>query len=1490
MREYTIVLSSRALQHYGALSNVDKDSVSYTKNLNSANELSFDVYKTLDGFTEPSWTDIRDLRLVYVVELNEYFEIAVTEYDSNLQKKSITATSLCEAELSQVYLNDIQINTEEDIERDDYDEDYPTIFYRPQMPEASLLHRILDKVPQYQIGYVDDTLMYLQRTFEIDGETIYDFLTGDCADEFNCLFVFDSTTRTISAYDLYNTCMNDECSYYLKHKNDTCKYHLDGDKEHRYRGDFTNCCPECGSTNFTDFGFDTTIFIDKENLTDEVTLEGDKDSLKNVFRLTAGDDLMSNTIAAINPNGTRYIYYISDDTKSDMPDALVEKIDSYDALYKYYLNEHKIWIDTDLYTDYLTEQTDYDPEEDVLRQEVRDVYDGINIPPLEDLPDGSGHVTQAEIENLFYSTITVDKLEDTDILQTDVFRLLTFGDGSYTDYNTLIDRINDLMKLRTEEEDENDGDDYTDDYHKFNKLDCPIVGYADLMEAVYENIDFELYLKNGMMPTYQSADINANSEKEALEEAYAEGTFKTVSLAKLTSKTSQKDVESSILNYVKAFVKTGYVKVTVQTSSWDSEAITQSGSISSNTWVGNFKIVNYSDESDEAETIEMTLEINNDYENYMKHKVGMLYVFSEMRSLMDAYGDGKGPLGTVSIKILTKTTSKSTVEGYIKNLIKVYVRTKYVDITINTTYWNNSTPETTDGINHKTWKGTITLTSSSEETAYKTTDTLEITINDDQKNYLIQESYKNMNSDDDDVSDGNLWDVLMTEDLASLYSYLQQYSLARLTSFKDAYQAAIDVLIDAQQGTTQATLYEDLYVPYTERLKLCQTAMAERQEQIDLVEEMYNRMEEIQQEIQAKLDFEDYLGEYLYNVFCCYRRENNYENTNFTSDGLDNDKLFAKAKEFWEDAQKEIVKAGTMQYTIDTTLNDLLEMPEFAPLVDYFEIGNWIRVRVDDEVYRLRLISIEEDKDNINVEFSDVTTVNGIASDVQSILESAASMATSYNSVMRQSIAGQRAANTLNNGLNTGSVSISSGDNQVQTWDSHGLWCRRYDSITNQYTDDQLRLLNSGLYITTDGWDSVATSLTAEGLMLGTSLVVPGGATVDFGDALSWDGETLYVDGNGTFTGNVYAEDGVFNGTVYATDGRFEGTVYATDGVFEGTVYAHDGRFEGSVYATDGVFNGSVYATDGVFNGNVYATDGVFNGTVYATDGKFTGVVEATDGVFHGNVYATDGVFNGTVYATDGEFTGKVTATAGEIGGAIISDGLLTVEAANIGSISTQVLEAGIANIDLLTSETLKAGTAFIDSLTAQTASIAVATIDTQYVAKIVANNITVADLKAGDIVLREGMRIMSDPDDPDAPGNGLLMSGYEFQILDKDNNPAISIGYNTLIDEEGQYYYNDKPSIVIRDGDGAIMLNSLGLSEGDPGIATMVQSRSLSSDTFDFDIVKTDDGNIIVEKYDGSESTWGKAITDFANDLAVGTDNLIMNSETMIYEDYTFE
>ena len=331
VEQFTVVLSQRDYTHLGQLSNIRK--MRCANNLNSANEFSFEVCKELDDHEEVLWDEIYDLRLIWIKELDEYYEIRVELTDQIYMTKTITCTSLCECELSQAGLYDIEINTADDIARPDYDVNYPTVFYRtlpdPSDPDyskiktSSLLHRILDKVPAYSIGHVDSSLANLQRTFSISNTTVYDFLTGDCSDQFNCMFKFNSVDRTVSAYDLYTVCL--DCGH---------------------RGDFNDVCPKCGSTNLKYFGEDTCIFVSTENLTDEVVFETDVDSIKNAFRLEAGDDNMTAAVINSNPNGSRYIYEFSEEARRDMPEELVQKMDDYDVAYNYYNTEYPMTIDT----------------------------------------------------------------------------------------------------------------------------------------------------------------------------------------------------------------------------------------------------------------------------------------------------------------------------------------------------------------------------------------------------------------------------------------------------------------------------------------------------------------------------------------------------------------------------------------------------------------------------------------------------------------------------------------------------------------------------------------------------------------------------------------------------------------------------------------------------------------------------------------------------------------------------------------------------------------------------------------------------------------------------------------------------------------------------------------------------------------------------------------------------------------------------------------
>ena len=333
-----LVLSYRGGTKQGIIHNVQ--SLTNANALVETAEISFDVYKEIDGVECQLWDDIRDFRLVYIPHLdtstfNPWYELSVEVDENDCTIKHCQGVHLQEAELGQLTLNGVEINTEDDIARDDYS---PTVIYDPRNPEASALDRILkDKASHYTIVHVDSSIANLQRTFSWDGSSIKDAF-DDIANEVECLFKYGEYTnndgkihRTISVYDLNDRCM--ECGE---------------------RGSFTTkVCPKCGSANINyGYGTDSGIFLSHENFAGDITYSSNKDSVKNCFRLVAGDDLMTATIRNINPSGSQYIWYLSDSVRADMSHALQDKLKAYDTEYESYSTEKQIDIPSTVISEY----------------------------------------------------------------------------------------------------------------------------------------------------------------------------------------------------------------------------------------------------------------------------------------------------------------------------------------------------------------------------------------------------------------------------------------------------------------------------------------------------------------------------------------------------------------------------------------------------------------------------------------------------------------------------------------------------------------------------------------------------------------------------------------------------------------------------------------------------------------------------------------------------------------------------------------------------------------------------------------------------------------------------------------------------------------------------------------------------------------------------------------------------------------------------------
>lgn len=782
-----IILGKRNFEKFGAITNFDN--LTYDYNLMSPDSISFTVYKELDYEKERLWDEIKDRRLIWLKEFNEWFQINVNINEENGLIKEITGTSLCEAELGQVLIKSTEINTENDIAREDYKN--PTVFYKPSNPKESLLHRLLKVVPNYSVKHVDDSLYNIQRTFSIDGTSVYDVLTGEIAEEIGCLFLFDSTDRSISVYDLKTNC--NHCGH---------------------RGDFTDICPECGSTDLDyGYGHDTTIFVDSETLAENISLSGKQDEVKNYIKVSGGDDNINADIAACNPNGTQYIYAFSDRDREDMSDELSYKLD-----------------------EYMSE----------------------------------------------YERLTPD--------------------------------------------------------------------YLDIMKDIYDATDEKLNLESLMMPDIETAETNAATELAKLvPENLNPVAVQDVSIASVFT------VNNAVLGMAKCIVNSTVYKI---------ELIENSTSFANQIWKGKFRLTNRSDENDLAE---------------------------------------------------------------------------------NTSY-------------------------------------IQLTINDDYRYCVEQKIRKTI--DRDDIYLVDIFDV--KTDLNVFEKELKKYCLNRLISFESAYQSVIDVLIEADcaNNSTYGDIFNDLYIPYYNKLTAIQEEIKNRTDEIEVVRTRLYESEKQKAEISDYLNLEKFLGENLWKELCSFRREDSYENSNYISDGLSNSERLKKAGELLKKAEAEAFTACNLQLSLSAAMLNLLAIPEFKKLTGMFEGGNWIRIGLDNKIYRLRLIHYKIDFSNIqniDVEFSDVTqTANGL-NDIKSLMGKVSSMSSSFKYVAHQAEQGSKSFTELDNirndGLNASLYSISNSINQEFVIDEHGITGRQWDDIEGKYSPRQVKFTNNCLVFTDDYWQTAKTAL-----------------------------------------------------------------------------------------------------------------------------------------------------------------------------------------------------------------------------------------------------------------------------------------------------------------------------------------------------------------------------------------------------------------------------
>lgn len=331
---------------------------------NGLSEISFEVSRFYnDDITgeikvNPYYSKIEAFRLIYVEGFG-YFELQGPELvgDGIQESKSCTAYSL-EYILSTKYLEDFYVNTGRS---DSIEVIYanggditPITLYNPDNKNLSLLHLVLEKIYGWNIAHVDSSLQTLSRQFEVDRESVYDFLINEVCEKFNCYIVFDTISNSIRIYSESLTAKfigDGVANKFIISPpfKDINTVSVDGYKTTRWMYDSITGTltledtPVSGARVEVVDGalteWETDVFVSFENLAQEININYDADNIKTVLTVNYGDE---GTIREVNL-GLPYLtdisyYYTVDWMGQDLYDAYTKYLQKTNSVQSDYTN------------------------------------------------------------------------------------------------------------------------------------------------------------------------------------------------------------------------------------------------------------------------------------------------------------------------------------------------------------------------------------------------------------------------------------------------------------------------------------------------------------------------------------------------------------------------------------------------------------------------------------------------------------------------------------------------------------------------------------------------------------------------------------------------------------------------------------------------------------------------------------------------------------------------------------------------------------------------------------------------------------------------------------------------------------------------------------------------------------------------------------------------------------------------------------------------
>ena len=238
----------------------------------------------------------------------------------------------------------------------------------------------------------------------------------------------------------------------------------------------------------------------------------------------------------------------------------------------------------------------------------------------------------------------------------------------------------------------------------------------------------------------------------------------------------------------------------------------------------------------------------------------------------------------------------------------------------------------------------------------------------------------------------------------------------------------------------------------------------------------------IMEYIRDKTEMDSFFNEDQWIRLSPFIKEDEFNDSNFLLTGYESEEeRMTICKELMEAATKELKSLCKPSLEFSMTMANILALPEFAPLIEQFQLGNFIRVEIrEGYVKRTRLLEANlnfDDLASFDCTFGNLVTtkseIDKHAELLQTAITAGKQVAKSSNSWTQSVAKTNKLESDINSGLQNAALKIRNASGQNIEISENGLIGRKLiDGTIDQYEAEQVALINNKLVFTSDNWNT----------------------------------------------------------------------------------------------------------------------------------------------------------------------------------------------------------------------------------------------------------------------------------------------------------------------------------------------------------------------------------------------------------------------------------